>query len=92
MTMIRGKSVDEALVILDFSPQRAGKLISKVIRSAVANADEQEAAMESLYVAQARADEGPVMKRISMRARGAMDVLRKPSCHLLIELEERPGK
>jgi large subunit ribosomal protein L22 len=89
MSMIRGKGVEEAMEILDFSHRRASKLIRKVVHSAVANADEQEANMDALYIADARADQGPVLKRIFTRARGAMDIMRKPTCHLIIEVEER---
>jgi len=91
MALIRGKGVDEALEILEFSPHRASKLIRKVVRSAAANADEQEADMDSLYVADARVDEGPVLKRVSPRARGAADVIHRPRCHLIVELEQGGG-
>jgi large subunit ribosomal protein L22 len=88
MTMIRGMEIDRALEVLDVSPQRAAKLIAKVVRSAVANADEQEADLESLVVADARAEQGPVYTRMQPRARGAADIRRRPTCHLVIELEE----
>ena len=88
MSMIRGLPLEEALRVLDFSPKRAAKLTAKVLRSAMANADEQEADLESLVVADARADQGPVLKRMSPRARGSADVLRRPTCHLIVELEE----
>ncbi len=88
MGMIRGMPLEEALRALDFSPRRAATLIAKVLRSAMANADEQEADLELLYVADARADQGPVLKRMRPRARGSADVRRRPTCHLMVELEE----
>lgn len=88
MSMIRGMPLEEALKVLDFSPQRAAKLAAKVVRSAMANADEREADLERLYVADARANQGPVLKRVSPRSRGSADVLRRPTCHLIVELEE----
>ena len=88
MSMIRGMPLEEALRVLDFSPRRAAKLIARVLRSAMANADEREADLELLYVADARADQGPVLKRMKPRARGSADVLRRPTCHLIVELEE----
>jgi len=88
MGMIRGMPLEEALRALDFSPRRAATLIAKVLRSAMANADEQEADLELLYVADARADQGPVLKRMKPRARGSADVRRRPTCHLMVELEE----
>ncbi len=88
MDMIRGLPLEEALRVLDFSPQRAAKAIARVVRSAMANADEKEAELEQLVVADARANQGPVYKRLMPRARGSADVLRRPTCHLVIELEE----
>ena len=91
MDMIRGLPLEEALRVLDFSPRRAAKMVAKVLRSAMANADEQEADLEALYVADARADQGPRLRRVSPRARGAADILRRPTCHLSVELEESEG-
>ena len=88
MDMIRGKPLEEALRAVDFSPRRAARMVAKLLRSALANADEQEADHELLYVADARADQGPVLKRVSPRARGAADILHRPTCHLTVELEE----
>jgi len=88
MEMIRGKPLEDALRALDFSPRRAAKMVAKLLRSAMANADEQEADLETLYVLDARADQGPVLKRMSPRARGSADVLHRPTCHLMVELEE----
>ncbi|MBL7139477.1 MAG: 50S ribosomal protein L22 [Planctomycetes bacterium] len=91
MDMIRGLPLEEALRALDFSPRRAAKMVAKVLRSAMANADEQEADLEALYVADAQADQGPALRRVSPRARGAADILRRPTCHLSVELEETKG-
>jgi large subunit ribosomal protein L22 len=89
MEMIRGMPLERALQVLDHSPQRAAMLVARVVRSAMANADEREADLEALYVADARADLGPVLKRMMTRSRGSADVIRRPTCHLIIELEER---
>jgi large subunit ribosomal protein L22 len=88
MDLIRGMPLEDALKVLDFSPQRAAKLVAKVVRSAMANADEQEADLERLYVSEARANQGPVLKRVWPRSRGSADTLRRPTCHLVVELEE----
>jgi len=92
MTMIRGKPLEEALRSLDFSRQRAAKMVARVVRSAMANADEKEADLDALVVSAAVAEQGPVMKRMWTRSRGSADVLRRPTCHLVVELEERKGK
>ena len=60
--LIRGRAVQDALDILKFTNKRAAVLFDKVLRSAVANADEQEADVERLYVAEARVDEGGVRR------------------------------
>ena len=65
MDLVRGRDVDDAITLLRFSKQRASGMIEKVIRSAVANANEQEAAniRNTLYVAKAWVDPGPIIKR-----------------------------
>lgn len=67
MEMIRGLDLEEALQVLDLSRQRAAKLVAKVVRSAMANADEREADLEVLYVLEARVEQGPVYKRVMPR-------------------------
>ena len=88
MDLIRGKPLEEALRVLDFSPKRASQLVAKVVRSAMANADEKEADLERLYVAEARAEQGPVLRRMWPRSRGSADMLRRPTSHLVVELEQ----
>ena len=88
MDLIRGKPLEEALRVLDFSPKRASQLVAKVVRSAMANADEQEADLEQLYVSEARAEQGPVLRRMWPRSRGSADMLRRPTSHLVVELEQ----
>jgi len=58
--LIRGRSVQDALDLLKFADKRAAVVLDKVLRSAMANADEQEAEVEQLYVREARVDEGGV--------------------------------
>ena len=88
--LIRGKSVQEALQILRFVPKRSAKAVEKVVRSAMANATNNfDMNEDRLYIAEAYADQGPVMKRYQPRARGqAYPILRRTS-HLTIVLRER---
>lgn len=86
--LIRGLPIEEAMDALAFQPQRAAKLTRDVLKSAMANADEQEADLESLVVSQARVDEGPTTKRVWARGRGRADVLRHRTCHIVVELDE----
>ncbi|MBN2582710.1 MAG: 50S ribosomal protein L22 [Planctomycetes bacterium] len=85
--MIRGLPVQRALDVLEFQPQRAAHLTRLVVRSALSNADEQEADVDELVVAEARVDEGPTAKRVWARGRGRADVLRHRTCHIIVTLD-----
>jgi large subunit ribosomal protein L22 len=91
---IRGRSVPEARTVLAFTPRVAAREIEKVLRSAVANAEENHGLSgNDLVVATAVADVGPVLKRWKARARGRVGRIRKPTCHItitLVEAERRP--
>jgi len=90
MNLIRGRDVDDAISQLRFAKQRASGMIEKVVRSAVANAAEQDAQMQNaLYVAEARVDAGPVMKRFQPKDRGKAYSIIKRTSHLVVRLEER---
>src|SRR5947209_18266119 len=82
MDLIRGRDVDDALTLLRFSKQRSAVLIDKVVRSAVANAGEQEANTNTLYVAKAWVDPGPVIKRFQPKDRGKAYPINKRTAHL----------
>jgi len=89
LDLIRGRDVDDALALLKFSKKRAAVLVDKVVRSAVANAGEQEADTGALFVKEAWADPGPTMKRFMPKDRGkAYDIMKRTS-HLVVSLEER---
>jgi len=89
LDLIRGRDVEDALALLKFSKKRAAVLVDKVVRSAVANAGEQEADTGALYVKEAWADPGPTMKRFMPKDRGkAYDIMKRTS-HLVVTLEER---
>lgn len=89
LDLIRGKPVEEALAILQFSPRAASGPLGKVIRSAVANARETYGlAEEELFVAEVKADAGPTGKRGRFGARGRWKPLKKRSCHISVALRE----
>ncbi len=87
--MIRGRRIDEALTALEFSKKRAAWYFKAVLKSAVANAEEQDANVQSLYVCESRVDEGPTIKRWRPKDRGRAHPYRKRSSHLRVALEER---
>ncbi len=87
---LRGKPVDQALEILQFSNKKAADLIKKVLESAIANAEHNEGAdIDDLNVAKIFVDEGPTMKRIMPRAKGRADRILKRSSHITVVVADR---
>ena len=88
LDQIRGRSYRDALIMLEFMPYRSTDPITKVLRSAVANA-EHNFGMEpsSLFISTATADNGPVMKRYRPRAQGRAFSIKKQTCHISISVE-----
>ncbi|MBI4827054.1 MAG: 50S ribosomal protein L22 [Nitrospirae bacterium] len=87
--LIKGKTAGDALVSLKFLPHSPARIVSKILRSAVANAEQKKVAdPESMRVAKVFIDQGPVMKRMMPRAMGRADVIRKRSSHITLILEE----
>lgn len=87
--LIRGKHVNDALHILRATPKRGSYYIDKVLRSAMANADQSlEADMDSLRVARAWVDEGPTRRKWRPRARGRVATIRKQTCHINVLLDD----
>src|SRR5262245_23957300 len=94
---IRGKSVGEALATLQYTPKAAARLIEKVLRSAIANAEHnhQVRDLDDLRVVKATADGGPSAKRVSPRAMGRAYFIKHRTSHLTVELSDetlRPGR
>jgi large subunit ribosomal protein L22 len=91
MDLVRGRDVDDAIAMLKFSKQRVSGMIEKVIRSAVANANEQEtsAPRNTLFVAEAWVDPGPVIKRFQPKDRGKAYPINKRTSHLCVTIDER---
>ena len=85
VNQIRGKGVEEALNLLSLSPKRVSAPIEKLIRSAVANAVNNNGGDETqLIVKSAKADQGPTMKRFRPRAQGRAFKILKPTSHITI--------
>jgi large subunit ribosomal protein L22 len=88
---IRGRSVPEARAVLAFTSREAAEVLQKVLQSAVSNAEANHGiAEERLYVKATYVDGGPVMKRWRARARGRVARIRKRTCHITVQLAERP--
>ncbi len=84
--LVRGKSVEQALTILKFAPQRSAEQVSKLIASAVASAVAKGASKESLYVKSITVNKGLVMKRFMPRAQGRATPIHRRLSHLKVEL------
>lgn len=90
MEMIKGKDASSALLVLQFSPKRTAKMIYKVLKSAIANAENNHNKnVDKLYVDRAYVDEGPTLKRFRARAMGRATRIKKRTSHITIEVEEK---
>lgn len=88
--LVRGKNVDEALAILKFTPRYASEVVEKVVKSAVANAENNhEMNRENLYISYIVANQGPTMKRFMPRAQGRATAIRKRTSHIEVVVKER---
>ena len=86
--LVRGKFADEALDILRFQPHRGARMLEKVIKSALGNAEQQQVAgVDDLVVVDARVDEGPMFKRIRPRARGMAFGIKRRMSHIKVKLD-----
>ena len=90
LQLIRGKSVGEALATLQYTPRAAARLIEKVLRSAVANAEHnhQVRDLDALRVVRATADGGPSLKRVQPRAMGRAFFIKHRTSHLTIGVSD----
>ena len=87
--LIRGKTVDEALQLLRFAPNRGARLVESVVKSAMGNAEDRGARdPEDLVVTEARIDDGPMFKRIMPRARGTAYMILRRMCHVHVTIAD----
>ena len=87
--LVRGLDCNEAVEVLRFTHNRGAAMLRKVLESAMANANEEEAAMNRLYVAEARVDPGPIIKRFHPKDRGRAHPIQKRTSHIIIRVDER---
>lgn len=88
--LIRGKNVDEAAVILTYTPKAASPVVLKVLNSAIANAvNNQELDRKELYVAEVYANPGPTLKRYVARSRGSASPMLKRTSHISVVLDQK---
>lgn len=85
--LVRGKGIQEAINTLQFSPQKTAPILSKLLKSAVANAEQKGVSdVDQLFVKAVNVDQGPVLKRFIPRAQGRASRIRKPTSHITVVL------
>ena len=88
--LIRGKRVNDALATLMYTPKAASPVVTKLLNSAIANAENNlEMDRDELYVAEVYADPGPTLKRYVARSRGSASPILKRTSHITIVLDKK---
>jgi large subunit ribosomal protein L22 len=83
--LIRGRSVDQALNILEYTPKKAAGIIKKALESAIANAEHNDGAdIDELKVTSIYVEQAATLKRFSARAKGRGNRISKPTCHIFV--------
>ncbi len=86
--LIRGKFADEALDILRYQPNRGARMLEKVLKSALANAEDRRATnINHLMVVDVHVDQGPMQRRMRPKARGMAAIIKKRMSHIHLALE-----
>ncbi|MDQ3260724.1 MAG: 50S ribosomal protein L22 [Pseudomonadota bacterium] len=87
---VRGLKVDRALNLLTFAPQKAAKIMKKVLESAIANAEHNEGAdVDELRVATIFVEKGEMLRRMRARAKGRGNRIVKPTCHIFLTVADK---
>jgi len=89
VNLIRGKDVGEALAILQLLNKRAARIVEKVLKSAISNAELKDMDIDNLYIKEIRVDKGLTLKRYRPRAYGRATPIRRRYSHIFIKLAER---
>lgn len=88
--LIRGRNVEEAISLLEFTPKRGAAIVRKVLNSAVANAEViGEVDVERLFVKKATVDQGPTLRRFRPRAQGRAFRINRKTSHIVLVVAER---
>ncbi|MDD5887572.1 MAG: 50S ribosomal protein L22 [Oscillospiraceae bacterium] len=88
LDLIRNQPVDKAMGILKNTPKAATEVLEKVLKSAMANAEQKDMDTSNLYVAECYVNQGPTLKRIRPRAQGRAYGIKKKTSHITIVLKE----
>ncbi|MGN0467423.1 MAG: 50S ribosomal protein L22 [Acutalibacteraceae bacterium] len=88
LDLIRGEDTEKALAILKYTPKAACEVVSKLLNSAIANAENKDMDTSRLYVAECYVNQGPTLKRIRPRAQGRAYRINKKTSHITLVLKE----
>ena len=88
LDLIRNQPADKAMAILKYTPKAACEVVSKLLKSAMANAENKDMDVTKLYVAECFVNQGPTLKRIRPRARGSANRINKKTSHINLVLKE----
>ena len=88
LDLIRNKPCDEALAILKYTPKAACEPLEKLLKSAMANAENKVMDTSSLFVSECKVDQGPTLKRIRPRAQGRAYRINKKTSHITLVVKE----
>lgn len=90
INLLRGKSYEEALAILNGTPKAASEILIKLLDSCAANAEHNnQLSKKNLYIAEIFADQGPTLKRMMPRARGRGVRINKKTSHITVVMDSR---
>lgn len=88
--MIRGKYTEEALSVLQFTPKRAARTVERVLKSAIANAEQRDDVnVDNLFISKVTVNGGPTLKRLRPAPMGRAVRFLKRTCHITVELDEK---
>jgi large subunit ribosomal protein L22 len=88
--LIRDRSAGDALLFLRFMPYRGARVVEKVLKSAISNAEQKKATNpEAMKIVKVFVDQGPTMKRMETRAMGRANIIRKRTSHITVVLSEQ---
>lgn len=88
LDLIRGEDVEKAMAILKYTPKAACEVVSKLLKSAVANAENKDMDTSRLVVSECYVNQGPTLKRIRPRAQGRAFRINKKTSHITLVLKE----
>lgn len=89
INLIRGKDIATALAILSQIPKKSARIVEKVLKSAIANAEFKGMDIDNLYISKIHAEEGPMLKRYAPKAHGRATMIRRRFSHIYVYLAEK---